>query len=226
MTVAISTLLRDSRLELPGIAEPVLQAKLFQIIRQFYWESEAYKYTYDNGLDWTINIPAAPAPSAGTDIPAKFVVKRVDNIKYDAAGVAWDKEVPFLTRDELDRANSDWRSETGTSPSAWTIDNEGAARIVPIPTATVTTGLLIRAVIVPVLTVVTDTLPDFLYYEHEAALRAGILGQLMAQPGKDWTNPQQAGFYQNVYGSGILKAKSRAEADFGQPKGTMAYGGI
>ena len=226
MTVAISTLLKDCRLELPGIAEPVLTAKLFQVIRQFYWESESYKYTYDNGLDWTINTPAVPSPVAGTDIPAKFVVKRVDNIKYNAAGSGWDMDIPFKTRDELDRANSDWRSETGTSPNAWTNDNSGAARITPTPSATVTKGLLIRSVVVPVFTLVADTLPDFLYYEHEAALRSGILGSLMAQPGKDWTNPQQASFYQTAYAAGIQRAKSRAEADFGQPKDTMAYGGI
>lgn len=226
MTVAISTLLKDCRMELPGIAEPVLAGKLYQIIRQFYWESEAYKYTYDNGLDWTSGANAAPSPTPGTDIPLRFVVKRVDSIKFDAAGVNWDEEIPFLTRDELDRANSDWRSETGTSPSSWTIDNEGAARINPEPTATVTTGLLIRSVIAPVFTAVADTLPDFLYYEHEAALRSGILGQLMAQAGKDWTNMEQAGIYQAAYGAGIIKAKSRAEAGFGQPKGTMAYGGL
>jgi len=226
MTVAISTILPDCRLELPGIAGPVLDAKLFQIIRQFYWESESYKYTYDNGLDWTINATAVPSPTAGTDIPAKHVVKRVDTIHYDAGGDAWDKEVPFLTRDQLDRANSDWNVETGTSPSAWTTENGGIARIVPIPSATVTTGLLIRSVIAPVFTVVTDTLPDFLYYEHEAAFRAGILSQLMAQVGKDWTNLPQAQVYQAAYAAGIVKAKSRSEADFGQPKDTMAYGGI
>ncbi len=226
MAVAISTLLPQCRIELPGIAEPVLTSKLYQVIRQFYWESEAYKYTYDNGLDWTINVPAVPAPTPGTDIPAKFIVKRVDTIKYDAGGDSWDETIPFKTRDELDRENRDWRSETGTSPSAWTNDNEGAARIIPIPTATVTTGLLIRSVIVPIFTAVADTLPDFLYYEHEATLKAGILGQLMEQPGKDWFNPQMASKYQNAFGLGVIKAKSRAEADFGQPKDVMAYGGL
>jgi hypothetical protein len=227
MTVAIGDfLLRDSRLELPGIAEPVLAAKLYQIIRQFFWESEAWKYTYDNGLDWTITETAVPEPVAGTDIPAKCVVKRVDTIHYDAGGDSWDTLIPFLTRDELDRKNSDWNVETGTSPGSWTTENGGIARIIPIPSATVTTGLLIRSIIAPVFTAITDTLPDFLYYEHEAVLKAGILGQLMAQVGKDWSNPQQAGIYQQAYGAGIIKAKSRSEADFGQPKDSMAYGGI
>lgn len=223
---AISTILKDCRLELPGIAEPVLAAKLYQVIRQFYWESEAIKYTYDNGLDWTISATAAPSPVAGTDIPSKYVVKRVDTIHYDAGGDSWDREVPFLTRDQLDRVNADWNVEEGTSPSAWTTENAGIARIIPIPTATVTTALLIRSVIAPVFTVTSDTLSDFLYYEHEAALKSGILSQLMAQAGKDWTNLEQSEVYRLAYGAGIAKAKSRSEADFGQPKGVMAYGGI
>lgn len=226
MTVDISTLLPETRIELPGIAEPVLKAKLYQILRQFYWESEAWKYTYDNGLDWTINDPTVPAGVAGTDYPTKCVVKRVDMIKYNSGGSGWDKTIPFLSRDELDRTDGDWHDATGSSPQSWTHENSGTARINPVASATVTTGLLIRAVIAPVYTAVDDTLPAFLYYEHEAALRSGILGQLMAQSGKDWSNPEQAGIYQAAYAAGIKKAKSRSEADFGQPKDTMAYGGI
>jgi len=226
MAVAVDTVLKDCRLELPGIAEPVLQAKLFQIWRQFFWESEAWKYTYDNGLDWTINLTAAPSPVVGTDIPVKTVVKRVDTIFYDSLGANWDQEIPFKTRDELDRQNPNWHAETGSSPSSWTMENGGIARIVPIPLATVTTSLLIRAVIAPIPTLGADGLSDFLYYEHEAAIKSGILGQLMAQPGKDWSNPELAGFYIGAYAAAIAKAKSRSEADFGQPKDTMAYGGI
>lgn len=226
MTVAIETLLPEIRVELPGIPVPILNAALFRVIRQFFWESEAWKYTYDNGLDWTLNQLAVEAPVAGTDIPAKCVVKRVDTIMYDADGTDWDQEVPFRTRDELDRANPDWYTETGSSPNAWTHGNDGAALLLPQTTATVTTALLIRSVIAPVFTLVADTLPDFLYYEFEENIKAGVLAQLMKQPGKDWSNPQGAIFYAQVFGASVKNAKSRAQADFGQPKDSMSYGGI
>ena len=83
-----------------------------------------------------------------------------------------------------------------------------------------------RAVIAPVFTLIADTLPDFLYYENEETIKAGVLAQLMKQPGKDWSEPNMAQFYGNAYSAGLLKAKSRGQADFGQPTGTMAYGGI
>lgn len=216
----------ELRVELPGIPVPILNAAMFRVLRQFFWESEAWKYTYDNGLDWTLNQLAVETPTAGTDIPAKCVVKRVDQIMYDADGSAWDEKIPFNTRDELDRTNPDWYTETGSSPRAWTHGNDGAALIIPQTTATVTTALLIRAVIAPVFTLVSDTLPDFLYYEFEETIKAGILAQLMKQPEKDWSNPQMALFYGAAYSAGVTKAKSRAQADFGQPKDSMAYGGI
>jgi hypothetical protein len=226
MTVAISTLQPSLRIELPGIIEPALNDAIYRVLRQFFWQSEAWKYTYDNGLDWTSGETALPVPTPGTDTPLKCIVKRVDTVFYDLGGDNWDREIEFKTRDELDRENPDWNSETGTSPSAWTIDNNGGARLIPIPTATVTTGLLIRSIIVPVFTAVTDTLPDFLYYEYEETMKAGVLAQLMKQPGKDWSNPRMAVYYQELFGQGIIAANSRAEAGFGQPKDTMAYGGL
>lgn len=226
MAIAIRTMLPEVRVELTGIPEPILNAALFRVIRQFFWESEAWKYTYDNGLDWTADTPAAPSPAAGTDIPAKCVVKRVDTIKYGSDGEKWDNRIPFLSRDQLDRDNADWVDETGSSPQSWTHGNDGAAVIIPMTTATVTDGLLIRAVIAPVFTLVTDTLPDFLYYEFEETIKAGVLAQLMKQPGKDWTDLNMATFYAAAHVAGVNKAKSRAQADFGQPKDTMAYGGI
>jgi hypothetical protein len=226
MTVAIGTMLPEIRVELPGIPTPILNAALYRVIRQFFWDSEAWKYTYDNGLDWTISTIDLPLPTAGLDIPAKCVVKRVDTVMYDSGGTSWDQEVPFKTRDELDRLNRDWYTETGSSPSYWTHGNDGAAIVVPIASATVSTAFLIRSVIAPVFTVVTDTLPDFLYYEFEEAIKSGVLAQCMKIPGKDWTDMNAAQFYAQGYIAGTEKAKSRAQADFGQPKDTMAYGGI
>ena len=226
MSVPVSTMLPELRLELPNVPVPVLNAAIFRILRQFFWESEAWKYTYDNGLDWTLNQLALESPVPGTDIPAKTVVKRVDTILYDADGTSWDREIPFKTRDELDLANPNWYTETGSTPLAWTHGNDGAALIIPQTTATVTTALLVRAVVAPVFTLVTDTLPDFLYYEFEESFKAGVLAQLKKMPGKDWSDPANVNSYVSAFSAGLASAKSRAQADFGQPKDTMSYGGL
>ena len=225
MSVAISTLMPQIRMKLAGCPEPVIEDALYRIVREFFWKSEAWKYTYDNGLDWTASQLAMPTPTPGTDIPTKCIVKRVDNVKYDAGGDSWDTDIPFKTRDELDRENPDWRTETSSTPSAWTYDN-AVAVITPIATDTVTTGLLIRSVIAPNFTATSDTLPDLYFYEFEKYLRAGVLAELFSEPGEEWTDLKQSAYYLAIYEDGINRAKSRSDADFGQPKGVMAYGGL
>lgn len=225
MPVAISVMVPELRIELPGIPEPVLNAAIYRGLRKFFWESESWKYTYDNALAYTIGERALPAPTPGTDIPTKTVVKRVDTVKFSATGADWDKTVPFKTRDELDRHDPNWYAKEGTRPLAWTYDN-AVAICYPISEATIATSLLIKSVIAPVYTVPADTLPDLLYYEFEDFIKAGILFDLMKMPGKDWTNDAMAAYYKKAYDNGVNAANSRAEADFGQPKGTMAYGGL
>lgn len=226
MATAISTVMPMLRLELTNCPDIVIEDVLFRVLRRFFWESEAWKYTYDNGLDWTLNTPAMPSPVAGTDIPTKTVVKRVDTVKYSSTGDDWDEEVPFLTRDELDRLDPDWQTATGANPEYWTYDDGMTAVITPQATATVTTGLLIRSIIAPVFTTVADTLPDNLYYEFEEAFKEGVLAELKKIPGKDWSDPVAAARHASTFGAWTVKAKSRAEAGYGQPSGVMAYGGI
>jgi hypothetical protein len=225
MTVAVSTMVPELRVELPGIADPVLNAAIFRGLRKFFWFSESWKYTCDNGLAYTINQQAFNLPVAGTDIPANTVLKRIDTVLYDSGGDDWQKKIEFRTRDQLDRIDGNWWTETGTEPKYWTYDN--AVPIwYPIASATVATAALYRCVIAPAYTSLSSTLPDLLYYEFEDYIKAGILADLMKMPGKDWTNPEMSAYYAAIYKAGVDKAKSRAEADFGQPNRTMAYGGI
>lgn len=224
MAVAISNLLPDVRLELPGAPNPVLEAAVYRVLRQFFWDSEAWKYTSDNRKDWAASTNF-PTFTAGTDIPAKTVVKRADTVKYASDGADFTP-IPFKTRDHLDQLDQNWEVETGSTPRYWTFDNAAEARIIPLATATVSNALQVRLVIAPVFTALDDTLPDLLYYENEEALKAGILFQLMKKPGKDWTNLNAAASYGAIFRAGIQTAKSRAEAGYGQPVRTTTYGGL
>ena len=86
-----------------------------------------------------------------------------------------------------------------------------------------TSSLQLRVILVP--TSLTDV-PDFFYDEFHDAWRWGALARLLKMPGKDWTNLPLAGFYQKRYDDEIRIAKSRAQAEFGQPDRTMSYGGL
>lgn len=220
----LTALLPALRIRLPGIPEPVLQDAIVRVARQFYWETESWKHTVPTLLDWVTTQPF-PTLTAGAEIPGQTVMKRIDTVKYGVGGTSLAM-IDFKTRDQLDRETSDWEIRTGSSPDAWTYDNQEPI-IVPIATANQTGSLKIRVVVAPeITTLASNVIPDLLFHEHEEFLKWGVWAQLMDEIGKDWSNPQQAMKYTIMYDAGIKKAKSRSEAEFGQPKDTMAYGGL
>lgn len=211
------------RIEAPGVPEPLLEDVTKDAMKDFFREAEIWRYTLPTLLNWTTAI-VFPAMTAGVEIPAGTRVKRVDELKYASDGVSLRK-VDFYTRQDMDGVFSDWEVKTGSAPLAWTNDpTSDNPRIIPIATADVNGSLQVRVILVP--TSLTD-IPNFFYDEFHDAWRWGALARLLKMPGRDWTNPPMAAFYQNRYDEEIKLAKSRAQAEFGQPnKRIMAYGGI
>lgn len=192
-------------------------------IQEFFTDSECWRHTTSTLLDWT-TAAVFPTLNAGTEIPTATRIKRIDILKYASDGTNL-KEVPFSTRQQLDMQFPDWEVRTGSSPQRWTNDGLGAQpRIVPIATANVVGSLQVRSIVVPT-DAMTD-LPDYWYDEFDDVIRAGALSKLLAMPGRDWTNEALGMYYMGKFENGKKNAKSRAEAEFGQPDRIMAYGGI
>lgn len=222
MAVAVDQLYNVIRVELPGIPEPILVEGVRKAVQEFFKQSEAWRYTVPGLLDWT-TAAVFPALAAGTEIPVGTRVMRVDEVKYASDGVAL-QPIVFKTRQQLDSELSNWEVLTGSGPLRWTNDNDYAPRIVPIATANVTGSLKVRVILAPINTLVS--LPDFLYYEFEDDFKNGALARLMKIPGKDWTNFTAAAAYASLFRAGYIKAKSRANAEFGQPCRETSYGGL
>lgn len=210
------------RLEAPGLPEPVLVQETQDAIDNFLAESEAWKYSVPTLQDWT-TAADFPTLSPGTDIPAGTRVVRYDMVKFASDGSNL-KQVPFKTRQQLDMEYPDWEVRTGNTPLAWTMNGVFEPKIIPTATADVLGSLAIRVILGTDRAV--GTIPEFILHEFGDWIQAGVLAKVLALPGKDWTNPQAAMKYMAVYNDGIKKAKSRAQADYGQPDRTMAYGGI
>lgn len=223
MTVAVDTLYNTVRVEVPGIPEPLLVEGVRKAIQEFFKESEAWRYVIPGVLDWTTAL-TFPAMAAGTEIPVGTRVTRVDDVKYASDGTSLQK-IAFRTPQQLDDEFSNWEVLTGSGPLRWTNDGAGdAPRIVPIATANVTGSLKVRVILAPINALVL--LPDFLYYEFEDDFKNGALARLMKIPGKDWTNFAAASAYASLFKAGYVKAKSRANAEYGQPSRETSYGGI
>lgn len=222
MPVAINTLNKFLRVELPGIPEPILNEGVEKAIQQFFKESESWRHTVPGLLNWTTAV-TFPTLTPGTEIPTGTRLVRIDQVKYASDGTNL-KPIPFETRQQLDSSYPDWEVKTGTTPVRFTHDADGTPILIPIAEADVNSSLKVRAIIAP-----TDALielPDFLYYEFEDDFKNGALSRLMKIPGKDWTNLSAATAYTTLFKSGIKKAKSRANAEWGQPSRETTYGGI
>lgn len=210
------------RLEAPGLPEPVLQQEVQDAIDNFLSESEAWKYSIPGLLDWT-TAADFPTISAGTEIPTATRVVRYDLVKFASDGSNL-KIVPFKTRQQLDKEYPDWEVRTGNTPLAWTMNGVFEPRIIPTASANVLGSLSVRVILGTDRAV--GTIPEFILHEFGDFIQYGVLAKVLALPGKDWTNEAAAMKYMAMYNEGVKKAKSRAQADYGQPDRTMSYGGI
>lgn len=220
---AVTELYPRVQLEAPGCPIPLVRDVVYEAMQDFFSESECWRHTTSTLLDWT-TAATFPTLAAGTELPTATRIKRIDMLKFASDGTNL-KEVPFKTRQQLDLEWANWEVDTGSSPQAWTNDGIGAQpRIVPVAAANVTGSLQVRSIVVPTSTM-TD-LPDYWFDEFDDVIRAGALAILLVMPGRDWTNEPLGTYYMSKYADGIKKAKSRAEAEFGQPNRIMSYGGI
>lgn len=223
MAQVITDLLPQLRIELPGIPEPVLVDGLHAALDDFLKQSEVWKFSVATILNWTTAL-SFPALGAATEIPASTRVVRIDTVKYGVGGTNL-KPVPFKTRDQLDSELPDWEVRTGSSPDVWTNNGPGVPQIVPIADADVLGSLQIRVILSALDQSVT--VPTFIIAEFADEIRYGTLARLMKIPGKDWTSLSAASSYKALFNVGVKKAKSRSEAEYGQPVSReMAYGGI
>lgn len=108
----------------------------------------------------------------------------------------------------LDDGQECWRSEEVTADKAsWYFlpDRAGTVKLALTPSIAGTLSLTVA--LKP--TQACKTLPDFLYEDHLEALRSGCLSRMLAQPGKEWTNPQLAAYYSALF----LDAKRKEKAE-------------
>lgn len=220
---AISALNNFSRIELPGIPEPLLNDAVRKTLQEFFRKSEAWRVTATNLLDWGVSPEQFPPGAPG--IPATTRIHRIDQIKFARDGISF-RRIPFTTRAQLDRSLPNWEVKTDSTPKSWLYDGLTSPRIVPMNNtgAVIPGSIQLRLIITPDDTM--TNLPDVLFSEYEEHLRNGILARLMKIPGKDWTNFSGASAYASLFKAGIKDAKSTAEAEFGTSCREVMYGGL
>lgn len=245
MSRSIRDLLPDVRVNTAGVPEFLALYSLTRSLGEFLDRSEAWR-------EWLPVLPTAQFltgtarwPNHLDDDTKRWArIKRIDKMEWHPTG----DPVVFKTVSQLQDADPLWRTRTGTKVRLWTHEGEFAApddshvseyqvRVYPMPEAGIDVTYGIRPRVVVMTDAVADfeldgfdgqipVIPDRIFYGFRNAIVAGALATLFVMPRKDWSDQKLSALYGSQFEAAIVRAKSRADADYGNPTYSTGYGGI
>lgn len=245
MSRSIRDLLPDVRIAAAGVPEFLALYSLTRSLGEFLDRSEAWR-------EWLPVLPTAQFldglahwPNHLDDDTKRWArIRRIDKMEWHPTG----SPVEFKTASQLQEIDPLWRTRTGAkvlfavnegefpAPDADHV-SEFQVRVVPIPMAGIDPTFGIRPRVVATTDAVADmnldvfdgqvpTVPDRIFYAFRDALVDGALARLFLMPGKDWTDQKLSTLHRVSFENAIVRAKSRADAEYGNPSYTTSYGGL
>lgn len=128
-----------------------------------------------------------------------------------------------------DNLQTDWRSQTSTTPEYYYQPQRDQFALVFAPAAALTDGIYVRAYLKPSLD--AEEVPDLLWeeVEYRQAIEAGAKATLFRMEGTAWENVKAAESWAEVFQAGMELARGHAERDNTEEIMTMMtspFGGI
>lgn len=162
---------------------------------------------------WREYIPSAlsfDAVTAEADVNGISVLE--DNVSVLDVDDAWiaggGNRLHKHHRVKLDHDSPKWRSHTTNSePTGYLMATKRRLRIYPALSADAgTVALDLELILLPSMN--SDLFPDHAYDIYGEGIAAGALQRLKTQPGKAWSDPEQAGFFMKKFQYWITEAKA------------------
>lgn len=245
MSRSVRELLPDVRVATGGVPEFLALWALTGALSEFLDRSEAWREWLpvrtvtditDGVTSWVNHLD--------DDTQRWARIKRIDKLTWHPSGC----DIKFKTVSQLQETDPEWRTREGSSAHYWTTYGEEAAAsddtvsgyriaLYPVPSADVDPTYGVKPRVVIVTDVVADmdqsgfddqipVIPDRIFYPFRQAIVSGALATLYLMPRKDWTDQKLAAYHRAAFEAAIDRARSRADADYGHPVHTVAYGGI
>lgn len=235
MSRSITELVPEVALEAQGAPNFAILQALSSTTRDFLTRSEAWRQ-WTNPIDLTLNQFSVVIPNILNDDTKKWQrMIRVAALKWEATGDLLE----FRNTQQLQERDPLWRTRTDAVPCAYTqeltsTDNVLSVRIYP-GASVATTGALRAQIVLTTHSYANIganaydsqdvSLPEFLFHQFRDTIVRGALARLLRMPNRDWTDKRQSAEYQAWFESDLIRAKSTADAEFGQPVLTVDYGG-
>ena len=151
------------------------------------------------------------------DAPSGTIVHKIVWAIYDG-----DALEP-VTSGLLEQRKPDWRTTTGT-PEYILKQNQENFWVVPVPSAAKTQSLILRVALKPTHT--STSCDSTVMSDNRDVIVNGTLSRLLRIPSKDWSDPQSASLYFNLYAEATATAEKRARLGDTAVAGKVNYGGI
>lgn len=191
---AITDFLPRARPELAGCVDAIIVNYLRDSMIDFCDKSWYWQDTLA-----TVNTVAGTALYV-IPAPTDALIADIITVRHN------DIQVSPSTEAGLDEMIPSWRTQTGEQAVAWIASERNKVTLYPTPTAAGT--LKVKAVLKPSQT--ATTVPQQIFDHYLEAIAAGAKWRLMAMPEREWSNPQLALYYRDVFMRGISDAKMSA----------------
>jgi hypothetical protein len=198
--IPFSTFAPDVAIEVPGCPQPLIEHHAMHAVSLFCKETRRLRETLP-----AVSVVANQGAYSVTPSSPNFKVVRVENVLLNGEPLA------PISESELDAEMPDWRTQTGV-PCLFVWYDE-KLQLVPAPSTAATDALVVRISYTLDVSVSQTGFDKLLYQEYSDGLAAGIKARLMAIPGRGWSNPELAAFYQTAFKVAI--AKGRLDASGG-----------
>jgi hypothetical protein len=211
--------------EVTGCPSALIDSKIVTKAIEFCEQSEAWRY------DLTpIDLVALQA-GYSLNLPVETQVVGIKSLFDDGHPVYpkseqqidadWPKlNTTFGYNSNANNSFQPWRQRTEAQAIYFYQSTPGTVRLFPIPESAKTGGLTGTVVVKPL---PDGTLIDEdLYNQFYDAIASGAKADLMAMPGKDWTNLEMVAYYSRKFTDGIDEARGK-EARSGQVKNNTTH---
>ena len=197
-----------------GAPNPTMLRALQKAAREFYSESNAYRYTI-----------------AATDVAA--LTKAITIVIPDDTEIHMPGDMTLvdndLTTTSMERGNAAlgrWDDETQaqTSPSGVMRVSTTQLALLPLPSGALTGALNGTVVLIPTRT--APGIEEQWLDEDGDALSNGAVAKLATMKGTDWYAPDIAPYYNSLFQDAIWKAGNKARNEHTHNRTVVSYGGI
>lgn len=183
----------------PGVETPLVDVTIRRVLRDFFKRTTIWRetFTFNTTLDQPLYQLQASSGSVASILSVEVAGAPIDPLPED-------KRLPPAQAAARD----------ASTPTAWYSTYPSLLALDPKPTAGI--SVVVNAAVTQPLDAGVTTFPDDVLNEYGEEIGSGVVGVLMAMPGKPWTQSKASGEYLGKYVRCVTATRAKLR-DGGQP---------